>query len=226
MAIDLIPTLIDKFDNFEIIRDQIEAILVLEVVSQMALAVTAGKDPELWNFKVYREASNAWEQYLNQKTFVTPTVNVWYDQSQVDLGSSNPTQKQVFEGTFNVDCYGFGVNKGDGAGGQIRGDLEAKVNLERTLRLVRNILMSSTNINLQLRPVVAGRMTDVITSFQVKVEGSAPVQQVAAARIALAVRYFELSPQGAESTLDFLSVDVRREEDGEIVAEVDIDYTV
>ena len=40
-AIPMIPELIDKQDTFEVVRDEIAAILKTEVVSQMALA-TAG----------------------------------------------------------------------------------------------------------------------------------------------------------------------------------------
>ena len=223
MALDLIPTLIDKQDNFEIIRDQIGAILAVEVQSQMAKAVTAGKETQLWDFKSFNEGSNPIEDYLNQKVVTTPIVNVWYDRSVVDLGTSNPTEQQKFDGIFNIDCYGYGVAKGDGGTGQIPGDLDAKFELERILRLVRNILMSSINIYLQLQGNVWTRMTNSIISFQPEAEPST-VQQIAAARIEMGVQFSEFSPQGAESVIEFLAVDVLREETGLLVAEAHFDF--
>ena len=60
----MISELIDKQDNFEIVRDQIAAILVNEVASQMALATAEAKDPEDWNLQIFTERSNPWEKWL------------------------------------------------------------------------------------------------------------------------------------------------------------------
>ena len=224
MAIDLIPTLIDKQDNFEIIRDQIAAILFAEVTSQMALAVTAGKDPELWNLQIFTERSNPWEQFLNQQTVITPIINVWYESSTVDLSSSDPTKRQQMDGIFNIDCIGFGVAKGDGGTGQIPGDLEARFEVQRALRLVRNILMAATNDYLQLRGLVWGRMTNSITVFQLPPDKSA-AQQIAAARIILDVSFNEFSPQVAQAVIDIIAIDIFRDEDGKLVAQAEFDLT-
>ena len=46
--------LIDKLDTFEIVRDEIAAILATEIASQEALA--AGEpDPTLWRLRVFLE---------------------------------------------------------------------------------------------------------------------------------------------------------------------------
>ena len=75
-----IPTLIDKQDTFEIVRDQIATILVTEIVSQQALAVADGKDPDLWKVRIYTERSNAWEQFLEVPPVdESPICNIWYD---------------------------------------------------------------------------------------------------------------------------------------------------
>lgn len=224
MALNLIPTLIDKEDNVEIIRDRIGAILVCEVINQMALATTAGKDADLWNLKIFTEASDPIEDFLNQKIVTTPIVNVWFDTESIDLRGSNVMERQKYDGVFNIDMYGFGVAKGDGGSGQIRGDLDAKLELNRAIRLVRNILMSATNTYLQLRGVVVKKMASSIIVFQPQ-EVINPVQKIAAARLVLNVTYSEFAPQVAQETLEFVSVDIFREENGELVAEADFDFT-
>jgi len=75
----MIPNLIDKQDSFEIIRDQIAAILSTEVASQMALAIAEAKEPNDWKMRIFIERSNPWEQWLNNPTEdKSPIVNVWY----------------------------------------------------------------------------------------------------------------------------------------------------
>lgn len=221
----VLSTLIDKVDNFELIRDQIAAILVAEVANQVALATTAGKpDPNDWNLKVYTERSNAWEQWLNDQSDVTPIVNVWYDNSNFDKSSSNVMQRQKSESTFNIDCYGLGISADVVAGGHTLGDQEAAFAVHKAVRLVRNILMAAENTYLQMRGLVWLRWPQAITSFQPQIDG-AQAQQITGARIVLDVSFNEFSPQGDESnTLELVSIDVKRTEDGQIVMEADYVY--
>lgn len=218
-----IQTLIDKQDNFEVVRDQIAAILALEVTSQMALALAALKDPELWNLKIYTERSNPWEQVLNSDTDRTPIVNVWYDNSNFDPSASNISERQKSDTVFNIDCYGFGLATDIPAGGHNPGDKDAALEVQRALRLVRNILMASNYTYLDLRGLVWQRWPQSINVFQPQLDGRA-IQQVVGARIALRVAFNEFSPQYVAETLELLSVKVKRTEDGEIVAEADYEY--
>ena len=57
----MISALIDKLDNYEIIRDRVALILKEEQASQQLLATEAGKDPSLWGLRVFIERSNPWE---------------------------------------------------------------------------------------------------------------------------------------------------------------------
>jgi hypothetical protein len=59
---ELIQGLIDKQDTSELIRDNIVSILASEVQSQMQLADDAGKDPLHWKLRIFKEASNPFEQ--------------------------------------------------------------------------------------------------------------------------------------------------------------------
>jgi hypothetical protein len=220
----LIQTLIDKQDNFEVIRDQIAAILVLESNNQQALAVSEGKDSNLWKLRVFNERYNPWEQFLNTNTDRSPLVNVWYDTSNFDGSASNIVERQKAEAIYNIDCFGYGISSDDGATGHNPGDREAAFEVQRALRLVRNILMSSTYTYLGLRGLVWQRWPQSISVFQPNLDAQ-QVQKIVGARLELRVMFNEFSPQYVPETLEYLSVDVFRNEDGQLIAEADFDYT-
>lgn len=222
----MIPSLIDKFDNFEIVRDQIAAILVAEVASQMALATAAAKDSDDWKLRIFTERSNPWEQWLNDPAEdQSPIVNIWYDNSSFDPSGSNVMERQKTDGVFNIDCYGIGVSSDNPAGGHNPGDEESALLVQKALRLVRNILMAAEYTYLGLRGLVWTRWPQSVTVFQPQLGGNT-VQSVTGARIAFRVTFNEFAPQAAEEPLEFLSIDVKRTEDGEIVLEADYDYTL
>lgn len=219
-----ISTLIDKQDTFEIVRDQIAQILADEVASQMALAVLAAKDPDDWKLRVFTERSNPWEQLLNaQVADTSPIVNVWYDNSNFDSSASTVVERQKTDAVYNIDCYGYGVSKDDGGSGHIPGDKEAAFEVQRALRLVRNILMSAEYTYLDLRKIVWGRWPQAITVFQPQLDGRS-VQQVVGARIQFRVVFNEFSPQVESVELEAVQVDIKRAEDGSVVAEADYVY--
>lgn len=220
----MITELIDKQDNSEVIRDQIAAILVTEVTNQMALATAALKDPDDWKLRVFTERSNPWEQFSNNPIDKSPLVNVWFDNSNYDQSASNTVERQKTVGTYNLDCVGYGVSRDDGGSGHIPGDREAAFEAQRAARLVRNILMAAEYTYLGLRGTVWRRWPVSITPFQPAIDGRA-MQQIWGLRISLNVTFNEFSPQIATETLDLLTVDVIRAEDGEIVLETDYDYT-
>ena len=230
MALDEIQTLINKQDNVEIIRDQIAAILALEERNQRGRAKEDGKvgDPENWRLNVYTERSNPWEQYLNlpknpAPEQTAPIVNVWFDNSRFEGNSSNIVERQKSETIYNIDCYGYGTSEDDPNGGHKAGDRVAAFEMQRALRLVRNILMASQNTYLQLRGLVWNRWPQSISSFQPEIEGRA-VEHVVAGRIAFRVGFNEFSPQVEGPELELLSIDIERLSDGKLLAEVDCVY--
>jgi hypothetical protein len=220
----MIAELIDKQDNFEVIRDQIAAILATEVANQMALATAGGKDPDNWKLRIFSERSNPWEQLLNEQVDRSPIVNVWFDNSNFDPAASNISERQKTEGVFNIDCYGYGISSDEVGGGHNPGDKEAAFEVHKALRLVRNILMAAEYTYLGLRGVVWQRWPQSITVFQPQLDGR-QMQQIVGARLAFRVVFNEFSPQVPAETLELVSVDVKRTEDGEIVVEADYDYT-
>ena len=224
----MISELIDKQDTFEIVRDRIATILVTEVANQQILATAAGKDPNQWKLRVFTERANPWEQFQGGEDGVavdsTPLINVWYDNSNFDPGASNVVGRQKTEAIFNVDCYGYGRSANGVAGGYKAGDEEAAFEVQRALRLVRNILMAAEYTYLGLRGLVWQRSPQSVTIYQPQID-SRTVQQIVAARLSFRVTFNEFSPQVPPVTLETINTTVLRTEDGEIVIEADYDYT-
>ncbi|MCP4209824.1 MAG: hypothetical protein GY767_22675 [Shimia sp.] len=215
----MITRLIDRPDGFEIVRDQVAAILATEQANQQALATAAGKDPSPWALNVYQERSNPWEQYLNNQNDLTPIVNVWFDSASYDQGAGGVVDRQCSDAIINIDCYGCGVSTDDGDD-NTAGDTAAALNAQRALRLVRNIIMASEYTYLDLRGFVGGRMPQSIKAFQPQT--SAPtVQQIVATRLALKVRHNEFSPQYEYETLETLAATVKRSGDGRILIQTE-----
>lgn len=221
----VLQELIDKQDGFEIIRDQIASILVLEVANQMALATAATKDPALWDLQIYTEAHNPWEKWLNQEADVTPIVNIWVDGMSFDPSKGNVVERQTTNTIYNIDCIGFGKSADNPAGGHTPGDKEAALEAQRAVMLVRNILMSGLNTYLQLQGTIGRRWIQSISFFQPEQELT-PVQHIHGSRIALDVQHNEFSPQYVATTLELLSIQTARESDGKIVLEADYAYPI
>ena len=215
--------LIDKLDNFEVVRNQIAGILASETTKQQALAVTAGKDPALWKLRIFAERSNPWEEWTNDQTDESPIINIWFDRMSFRAGTSNISERQVGDAIFNIDCYGIGISEQDGVGHKA-GDEQASYNAQRALRLVRNILMASEFTYLQLRGLVWQRWPQQISMF--RPQQSTNMFQVIAARFALEVSFNEYAPQFTGDTLNYVAIDVLRKEDGSIYCEADYDYNL
>lgn len=220
-----ITELIDKIDGSEAVGDMIAAILLLELENQQALATTAGKDPNLWKVRVFRERTNPIEDYLNLDQVQThkpkdpsPIVNVWFDGGQFDKRTGNTVERQKCTGRFNLDVYGHGVSHGLSTGHK-PGDLDAADNRSRALRLVRNILMSGQYTYLGdqrgANQFIWGRWPDSITNFQPAIDDR-PVENVKACRFVLVVEFNEYAPQVKGELLELISVGVKRKETGEV----------
>lgn len=214
-----ITELIDKRDNVEIVRDELGAILLLESANQQQLAAVANKNPKDWAFRVFTERSNPWAEWVDRPDSDTdeesvPIVNIWFDKSKVDLKGSNVIEQQKYEGTFNLDCYGYGVSTAT-LEGHDPGDARAAFEAHRAARLVRNILMAGHYTYLGMRGVVGGRMVDGQQAFQPQIDAR-PSQHVVGLRIALLVEFNEFSPQVQGQPLELVSVSVVRGDNGEI----------
>lgn len=220
-----ISALINKQDNVEIVRDQIAAILALEVAAQMQLATDAALDPDDWKVRVFQERANPWEVFPSKRQDDAPLVNVWWDNSAFEAQASNISERQKSSTVYNLDCYGYGKSRDNPSGGHHCGDQNAAEEAQRAVRLVRNILMAAEYAYLDLRGTVWRRWINSITIFQPQ-QDNQNVHHVVGARIAFRVEFNEYSPQVEPETLDLLSATVQRTEDNQVVIEADYDYTV
>jgi len=225
-----IGTLITKQDNFEIIRDQIGAILFDNQAAQVALAV-AEPDPDLWKLRVFIEATNPLEQFLNAAADdipdTSPIVNVWYESGTFDPSKGDTVNRTHHAATYNVDVYAWGIAEGGAAPStHTPGDVAAALTCQRGVRFVRNFLMASENKNLQLPTLVWKRSIQSITLLPPELE-EFPALQIHAARVAFLAEFNEFSPQGDESNLiEQISVDINVGQNGMIFpAGAEFDYT-
>lgn len=217
MAQPQIETLQEGQDTFEIVRDQIAAILALESESQQALATAAAKDPRQWALKVYLERSNPWSDWIDNppQADAVPIINVsWQDFAPDPSGSSAVSGGRTF-GTYHVDCYGYGKSADIEGGGHKPGDEAAGLEIARIVRLVRRFLFSGHDTYLQLRGTIARRQLRSATSFDIP-EGQRGAQHIVAARLVLAVDFFETSPQVQGVPLESLFVQAKRASDGRL----------
>jgi hypothetical protein len=221
----LITSLIDTSDNFELIRDQIAAVIKLEAANQEVLAVAADEDPKLWRLRVFVERSNPWEAYLDAPPDDVegddrhvPIVSVRFDTDSIGERASNQVSRQKYSGAFNVDCYGYGRSKSEDSG-HTPGDLKAATECHRAMRLVRQILMAGHYTYLGFprgaNQVVWKRQIQTRTVFQPQL-GTQPVGHVVGGRLALQVDYSEFAPQVEGQPLELIAASVERDDSGEV----------
>ena len=227
----MIDALINKLDNFEVVRRQIALILLTETAQQQVLAAAADEDPDDWKFDVYEERFNPWEKWRDREcgSDPSPIVNVSFDNSRFDGSSSNIVERQRCSGAFNIDCYGFGVSENVEGGGHTIGDMAAAEACQRAVRFVRNVLMSNiyTYLALDSGPstrFVGKRWIDSINQYQPEFNMT-PAEKIVAARIVFRVDFNEFSPQNAPETLELVTNSFTRAEDGQLILEAGYDYT-
>lgn len=221
----LITTLIDKQDNYEIVRDKVAQILADEIAAQKVLAA-AKPDPTLWDFTVFTERSNPFilaRETSGKITGENEIVNVWYDNSVFTDGDTVNRQQPTT--TINIDCISVKSSTNNPAGGiTLSADERASLDAERIGRLVRNILMSAVYNYLDLRGVVGSRWITRMQKFQPDRDDQ-PVENAMGFRVVLQVRENEFSPQEDGVDLEEIFTEIERGEDGEVLATVTVDTT-
>lgn len=213
-----ITALVDRPDNFEIIRDQIAGILVEEIEGQQSLARAANRDPDEFRFRVFTEHSSPWDEYLDPPgegpLDRTPLINVQWDKTTVDESSSNTVERQKNSATYHLDCYGCG-RSAPSSDGHTPGDEDASLEAQRAARFVRSILMAGHYTYLGLKGVVWRRWHAGSQAFYPPQE-QRPVRHVKAVRVSLRVDFNEFSPQVEGTPLALITVRITRGLTGEI----------
>lgn len=216
-----LQSLITRPDNRELIRDQIAAIIKIELEGQRQMAEGHGLDSSPYRARVFVERADPWSAI--DKANRTPIVSVWAENATFEKGASNVVSTQRCTGTFHIDVYGFGVSE-DSQRGHTPADLMASLEAERMARNVRQILMSGFYAYLgfpQLRElptgeqIVFGRWLSTITSFQPEME-TRPVERVLAIRLDLEVSYNEFASEYQGPPLEIITLSMTKSPDGEI----------
>jgi hypothetical protein len=205
-----INTLIEKPDNVEIIRDQIAAILKLEIEHQSFI------DSENNDFcvKVFIENARPLETETDDENPCSRFINVQL--TRADIPKSNArVGRQGETAIFFIDCTTYGGTEGD-----YYDDKESALKAWRIARLVRNILTSGVYTYLGLQGVVRSR---VIPSRE---SGAPPMQSEAQAatvvRITLEVDFIENTIDAEYETLDVIKFECDSDT-GEILINIDFD---
>lgn len=225
-----LSTLIDKKDNFELIRDEIASILAVETQNQQDLAVIAGKDPKLWEFKVFVEKSRPFESLDIDDFPLPPVVNISVENITFADNQSLISLYQIAEpGIFNIDILSPAINLKTTEPGYISADRQSMMDCQRIVRLIRNILYSNPlDINqigdnytfLNLKKIVGSRKITAITFFPPKEDNEGVM--IAAARIQLEVKFSESGAEGPFEPLELLQARTEILPDGEVIFEFDL----
>lgn len=209
-----ITTLLTARDNYETVREQLAAILLVESANQQALALAAGEDPDAWKLRVFLERADPWEVFRTPGEKVrpedtSPVVNIRWDESKADASASNTIERQKVTATYFLDCYAYGISTGTADGHQ-PGDERAALAAQRAAALVRQMLMSGAYNYLALRPTVSRRWWNGAKAFTAPLE-QRPAQHVEAVRVSMSVDFNELSPQVPTTTLQLIAVTAKNE---------------
>lgn len=217
----LIDAILNTPDNFEVIRDQLAAILTVELANQAVL--TGLEQP-----RVFVERSDPWGEFIDAPEAEpseppAPIINVWFENSTTDGASSNIVERQKIDAIYNVDCYAAAVSA-ETVSGHIAADRLAAFRAQATVRLARQILMSAHYTYLAMRGVVWKRWAQSVTMFQPQIDNK-QAQRVVAGRLSMLVQFSEFSPQNVGETLELVSVEVKRAENGEVYLLADYPHT-
>lgn len=219
-----INTLLTEPDGSELVRDQIAAILRLELDNQRALATAQSLDPTPWDVRVFVERAGAFEEGIARPSKARPLVNVWIDNQTWDESASNIMERQKTRAFINVDVTGYGVARLGESGGQEPADHRAALECQRVVRLCRQMLMAAPYTYLGMRGVVWRRWPQSLSYYQPTID-QRRVLEALGGRLTFAVDFNEFSPQTAPETLEFLAVQLQRAETGEVYFDAAYDYT-
>jgi hypothetical protein len=209
-----IKKLLSDKDNAELIRDQIAAILKLELLNQKEIADnTPDIDKKEFDIKVYLENSRPWALLgENGENNPFPLVNVCLQETTEDQkpGANNQTK---YNGSFFIDCYGCGNYQPENSKDYVPDDFLSAIRAWNTARITRNILMSGFYTYLGMQGVVRRRRIAKITTVVPQGLQDSAVS-ITACRIIFEVEFHEnnIEAQGIE----FNGITCNVNNDGEV----------
>lgn len=196
-------------DNCEIIRDQLSAIIALEMENQFELA-KAEEDPVADDFKVavFVENDEPWQ--VGEEKDLFPLVNISLETAKRDKEASVNDRSDI--ATFNIDCYQTGNRTGKFAG------RTAVIKAWKLARCIRRILKSDHYTYLKLRGIVSKKsISSRQGGYPAGMENSAV--KVAVVRIVLEVTYDEEAPRTTGPGLEIMPVSIGNDKGQVIIIE-------
>ena len=178
-----IKELITEPDTLEIVRDQLAAILSLELQNQYALARQSGAaNAADYHIPVYVENTRPYD--AGDDNPLPRFVNVLLP--KVDVPDANPRLgMQKEQAVFWIDCCARGND-----GGDFRDDKSASIRAWKTARIIRRILMSDYYTYLGLRGTVGSRTVTAMEAGTPDKAGESALSY-AVIRITVAVQFLE-----------------------------------
>ena len=145
----LITELVETPENVEKVRDQIAAILSLELQNQLTIATDTGRQNAAdYDIDIYVENSRPYDTTGEE---MVSLVNIVLQ--EVTVPHSNPRMgDQKEQAIFHIYCIANGNTMGD-----FRDDKSATFRAWKIMRLVRRILMSEPYTYLGMRKTVTSR---------------------------------------------------------------------
>lgn len=222
--------LIQGQDGFEAVRDAVANILATESVNQMVQAeewnaanpTEPQLNPEDWRIRVFSERSNAVEMYRDADYVDSFIVNVFYDSSNTVL-SQSVQGNQVTTSRIMIECLATGVSE-ETADGHIPGDHIAFTRSHMVARICRRILMRSVYRQLALPSIVRNRNMVNRKAYRPN-QQNVPVEHVAGVAMQFDVSHNEGFDFEQLSLAEGALVTIRREPNGQIIAQADYDWT-
>ncbi|MBQ6782301.1 MAG: hypothetical protein IJP62_13910 [Treponema sp.] len=197
-------------DNIEIIRDQIAALLAIDLNKQHEIAMnTLDPNDGDYDVAVYVENDDPL-QYVDDATPGAnpfPCVNVSLDSCDDDKGTAS-VNRQCWTAQFYIDCYATGNTASDEDFGT-----KAALKAWKTARLVRRILRAEPNTYLRLRGVVGKVGFKFQSGEPNNPRGAIRVKMV---RITLSVDYVE-DVEISQGVIDWEIVGIVTDETGRVI---------
>jgi hypothetical protein len=146
-----IAELIETPDTLEVVRDQLAALLSLELQNQYTLAEAKGiPRAQDYNIKVFVENARPYDGAMIGQGQIS-LINILV--SKVTVPASNPRiGNQKEKAVIFIDCAADGNNTGN-----FRDDKSATFRAWKIMRLVRRIVMSEQYAYLGMRGIVTSR---------------------------------------------------------------------
>lgn len=195
----MINVLIDKKDNFELVKYKIASILKSELENQKKLAKEISEEKaKNYDIKIFIDKVNPLSVYSearsqNEKGQL-PIINITFDSDDLTQAGSGNVGRQKVRGTFYIDCYAFKNKEANK-----EADEEVSREADRIGTIARNILMFDNYFVLDMQKIVVRRY---ITKREKMINQNASAENVAAMRLIFEVEYLEESVVNQTYTLE------------------------